>query len=518
MMKTQRHKLAPIGLYVAAAAALVSLGYFIVKREFDLYLQISLGVLVLGLAGFVLLDPNRVRTALTGRQARYGSNALVLTIAFVGILVVVNYFVFENSQRWDLTEDKQNTLTDVSLETLQSLPGNVFVQAFFTPERNSEFAQGLLDNYEFNSDGKLSYTFIDPLSDPVSAEVAEITRDGTVVFWLGDRKELVTSMTEQEFTGALVRLISGEDVTVYFLSGHGELSSEDTGDQGLSQAKRVLESKNYIIKDLNLLSAEGVPDDAGIVVIPGPVYPLENSEVEMLSTYVANGGSLILMQDSPLFTEFGDQSDYLAEYLTNNWGILLGKDLVIDQTSFLGFTAPVGVASRNHAISQKIQGVATAFPTAQSIQIIESSTGVAPTALITTSNDGSWAETDLESLEVGDNIGYDPEVDQLGPVTIAAVAEDFNVGSRIVVFGDVNFAMNANFTFFGNGDLFVGSVDWAVGQEDILSLTPRTPIERYLLPPQPYLLNLILLFVVILLPGMVLVAGIVVWFQRRRRG
>ena len=165
-MKAEWRKYAPIGLYVAAAALLVSLGYYIVRRDFDIYLQSSLGVFVLGLAAFIILDPARVRTAMTGRQARYGSNALIVTAAFLGILVVINYFVFQNSQRWDLTEDKQNTLTDVTLETLQSLPGEVFVQAFFTPEHSSEFARLMLDNYKFNSDGKITYTFIDPLSDP----------------------------------------------------------------------------------------------------------------------------------------------------------------------------------------------------------------------------------------------------------------------------------------------------------------------------------------------------------------
>lgn len=287
---------------------------------------------------------------------------------------------------------------------------------------------------------------------------------------------------------------------------------------GLSQAKRVLESKNYVIKNLNLLSAEGIPEDAAVVVIAGPIYPLEATEVEMLSAFLSSGGAMVLMQDSPIFTEYGDQVDLLAAYLADTWGIFMGQDLIIDQTSFLGYTAPVGVAAINHPISQKIQGVATAFPTARSVQISESGSGAVATELITTASDGSWAETDLETLAAGGDITDNPEDDTLGSVSIAVVAEDFTTGSRVVVFGDVNFVMNANFTFFGNGDLFVGAVDWAVGQEDLITLTPNTSIERYMLPPQPYLLNLILLFVVILLPGTVLVTGIVVWAQKRRRG
>jgi len=89
-MKTEWRRFAPIGLYLALIATLVSIGLYIVQREFNLYLQISLGLIVVGLALFALLDPERVRQLLTGRQARYGSNAFVLSLAFVGIVVVLH--------------------------------------------------------------------------------------------------------------------------------------------------------------------------------------------------------------------------------------------------------------------------------------------------------------------------------------------------------------------------------------------------------------------------------------------
>ena len=71
---------------------------------------------------------------------------------------------------------------------------------------------------------------------------------------------------------------------------------------------------------------------------------------------------------------------------------------------------------------------------------------------------------------------------------------------------------------FKNGDLFINTIDWAGGQEELISLTPKTPTQRMMLPPEPYMVNLILLGVVFVLPGAVLISGIVVWVQRRRRG
>ena len=95
-MKREWRRFAPFGLYLSLIAALVSAALFIIQREWNLYLQISLGLVVIGLALFSLLDPERVRVGLTGRQARYGSNSFILSIAFVGILVVLNYLVYKN--------------------------------------------------------------------------------------------------------------------------------------------------------------------------------------------------------------------------------------------------------------------------------------------------------------------------------------------------------------------------------------------------------------------------------------
>jgi ABC-type uncharacterized transport system involved in gliding motility auxiliary subunit len=516
-MKKEWVRFAPIGLWVAGIGALISAGLYIVQREFNLYLQIGLGVTILGLAVFILLDTERVRIALLGRQARHGSNLLVMSLAFIGILVVVNFFVFKNSKRWDLTEDQQNTLAAETLDTLAALPGDVTVVGFFTPERSIESASNLLDDYKFHSDGKLSYKFIDPVEDPVAAQAAEITQDGTLVFQMGSQKELVTSVTEREFTGALIRLISGDESVIYFLTGHGEFSAEDTGDRGYNTAKRILESKNYVVQSLNLLSATSVPGDATAIVIAGPVQPLEPSEVDMLAEYMAQGGSLIAMLDSPVFTEIGNQEDYLADYLQQTWGIVLSADVVVDPTSFLGLFVPVGAGRENHPIAEKMQGFATAFPTARSVQITEVE-GVTPVELLATVNQDSWAETDLENVLVGAQPSFDPGTDLGGPVPIAVVAENTTAKSRVAVFGDVDFAVNANFDFSGNGTLFINTVDWAAEQEELINLTPQTATQRFMPPPQPYMMNLIFLLVVFVLPGSVLVAGVVVWFQKRRRG
>jgi ABC-type uncharacterized transport system involved in gliding motility auxiliary subunit len=87
-----------------------------------------------------------------------------------------------------------------------------------------------------------------------------------------------------------------------------------------------------------------------------------------------------------------------------------------------------------------------------------------------------------------------------------------------VVIGDAEFANDNNFVQYGNGTLLTNSIDWAAGQEDLINLTPRENVNRVLVPPTVFTNGMVLLITVFLIPGAILVAGIVTWIQRKKRG
>jgi ABC-type uncharacterized transport system involved in gliding motility auxiliary subunit len=521
-MKTHYRRFAPLGLYLSLAAILASAGLYIVYREFNLPLQISLSLAVLGVAIFAFLDPAKMRAALTGRQARYGSNALIMTLAFAGILVVLNYLVYQNSQRWDLTENQQFTLAPETIQTLERLPQPVTALAFYTPRMSSTYAQGLLDQYKFSSKGQFEYRFINPEEDPLAATQANITRDGTIVLTMGGSQEQVTLITERELTSSLVRLISPDEKALYFLTGHGEYSPDGPGEQTYSQVKAALERKNYRVETLNLLAMNAIPDDAVAIVIAGPTKPVSEGEVTMLAEYLDNGGGLIVLAEPLPLTDFGEDPDPLAEYLEESWGIVLGEDMVVDLTSTQPFVA-VANQYGEHLITARMQGLITFFPTARSVTRSGGTGGASMDELVFTAPQ-SWAERDLAALVTSAEAGEQPQlapdegVDLIGPVPLAMAAEDFTSRARLVAFGDAEFPSDAFFSQYGNGDLLINAIDWVGEQEDLLNLTPKDSVSRILVPPQRYTLNLIMLGSIFVLPGSVLLAGVVVWIQRRRRG
>jgi ABC-type uncharacterized transport system involved in gliding motility auxiliary subunit len=506
--------------FLGITRGLVSMQVFTGMEAADVnrYLIVSAGLIILGLAAYAIMEPDRVRRFFTGRQARYGSNALIMTIAFLGILIVGNVLAYQNPiPIADLTEDKVNTLSPELSAALETLPEKVTATAFFSQGSNPESTDQLLNNIKANSNGKFDYQFVNPDRDPQAALNAGITGDGKILLQMGDRKEIVAFASDTEILKGMLRLLNPGSNVVYFLTGHGERDIEKPGESSMSRARSALESKNYTVKTLNLLAENQIPEDASLIVIAGPLQPVSEEEVNLLKEYLANGGSLIVMEDPTALTEFGDASDPLADMLAQDWGITLNNDIVIDLNSPQPTTAVSDYYDGSHPVTVSITRFGIYFPFTRSLNVSGSVEEITLTPLVQT-NERSWGETDFQSLtQGGGQVGLDPGEAQ-GPLTLAVAGENPTTGGRVVVFGTSNLAVDQIFDSYGNSDMFVNSVDWSAEQEDLANITPKTPTERTFNIPGQFQWIAILLGSVFVIPGLVVLAGISTWLTRRRKG
>lgn len=536
--KNPNAKYALIGLIVALVACistgllasanlLGTIGMFTLPEDnqnvVDIVLQISIGLFIIGLATAAILNPDAVRRFLTGRQARYGSNSLILAIAVVGILIASNYIVFNNGDLlgspYDFTADKANTLAPETLQILATLSEPVSATAFYSTNSDRIGAEELLQKFKNNSDGNFTYSFVNPDLDPVAAREAGVTGDAKIMLQMGEIKEIADFATESELAETLLRLISPGARTVYFLQGHGEISLEPGSELTYGIAQSTLEAKNYTISTLNLLNTREIPADALAVIVAGPQKPVSADEVNLLKAYVDNGGALIVLQDPKYFTQFGNLNDPLAAYLNKDWGIVYNDDIVIDGANPDNpFAAVSSLYNPGHPITQNLtQNLVVIMPQARSLTISsEIKENVTQTWLISTA-ENSWGET----TELTDNEApaFDQETDVQGPLYLAIAGENSATTGRVVVFGNSLFAIDSNFDFYGNGNFFINSVDWAAEQEDLLNLTTRPRTERLFTPPtETWRFVVLVIVIVFVIPGMVVFFGISTWFSRRRKG
>jgi ABC-type uncharacterized transport system involved in gliding motility auxiliary subunit len=162
----------------------------------------------------------------------------------------------------------------------------------------------------------------------------------------------------------------------------------------------------------------------------------------------------------------------------------------------------------------------TFFPLARSIQPAKEASGGITATTLFKSNANSWGETDLKNQ----NATFDEKVDLKGPLPMAvAITKEIKPSTdnsaaascRMVVAGNSDFAANPYFEMQGNGNLFMNMVSWLAQDEDLISIRPKAPEDRKIMMSQSQqrILQILVLF---LLPGGVLVAGIIVWTRRRR--
>jgi ABC-type uncharacterized transport system involved in gliding motility auxiliary subunit len=517
-VKQDLRRFAPLAYLVGLIALAAMAGWWFVAREFDGYVRLGLAIAVIGLAAGILLDPERVRRVLVGRQVRYGSNALLVSLALVGILIVVNYVAFVSPTQWDLTEDKQYSLTPETVLLLSGLTQPVTLKGFYTPDRSQseDDIRPLLDAYQAHSHGMLTYEFIDPIENPVARDQYGITTDGSLAVVVGDASEVISFPSEQEISGALVRLANPEKRKVYFLTGEGERDLEATDDQGFSDLKRALESKNYDVATLSLLTDPKIPQDAVAVIVAAPTSPLSQSEVTSLSVYLDAGGGLVVLDEPSVPAPGQTDADPLRSYLDSRWGLRLEDDLVVDLASAVPL-AGISTSYGDHPITTRMRNLGTVYPSSRSIEVVPlDDPAITQTTLVLT-GDRSWGETDLAAFQNSNQLSFDAGTDKQGPLVLAATAADSTVNSRVVVFGDSDFAANGYFFEIGDGDMVVNSIDWAAGQENLISLTPKASTQRFVVPPSSQATSLIFLLTIILMPGGVVVMGVITWWNRRQR-
>jgi ABC-type uncharacterized transport system involved in gliding motility auxiliary subunit len=343
---------------------------------------------------------------------------------------------------------------------------------------------------------------------------------GTVVVQHGDRREKVEKRSEEvreeDLTNALIKVQRAEAKTVYFVQGHGEKDPADTERAGLSAAKKALEDQGYKVETVNLASEGKYPPAAKVIILAGPTTEPFSQELQYLTDFVNAGGGLMVMLDpSP--------APSLESFL-KQWGVTPANNIVLDVSGAgrlmgAGPSIPLVLRYENHKITDRFRAM-TFFPLARSVEPSkESVSGITVEALFK-SNANSWGETNLKNPEAT----YEEKSDTQGPLTMAvAVSKEIKPASdqnpattgRMVVVGDSDFAVNSYFPAQGNGNLFLNMVSWLSQDEDLISIRPKAPEDRRIMLSQSQQ-SMLRLVTVFLLPGAVLVAGIIVWTRRRR--
>lgn len=478
---------------------------------------------------------------------------VVLAVALYGM---VNYLSLRHYGRFDWTSAKLYTLSEKSRNVLAGLDREVRGVVFLPPDSALYGpAVELMASYQAANTRFFKSEVIDPVKNRLKAQqlIDEhgIERSNVIVIATGDDKRIIDQFDlaeydysgaqfgqqpkleefkgEQLITSAILELVEAEKPKIVLTKGHGEVND------ALSVAKILLGKENFEFEEWSPFEAPRVPADADLVVVARPATRFHEAELELLSNYLESGGRMLLLLDP--FGSEGRMSDpALAAWLAR-YGVDVGDDVVFDPGITLFGDASLFPSSYGfHPIVRSLERgrVPVNFYAARSVRkAAETPDGYEVTELVKTTDKG-WGETRPEdfpevaaddgeirgpvSLAVAVSFPVDGEKPPAEPEDDETAGDDSDSKApeaRLAVFGDVDFMADSLIESAANRDLALNTFNWLVQREQLIAIEGTRPTETRL-SLGPGELSSIYLLVILILPGLAVVAGVTVFLRRRR--
>ncbi len=190
-------------------------------------------------------------------------------------------------------------------------------------------------------------------------------------------------------------------------------------------------------------------------------------------------------------------------------------------------SVPVAASYPAHAITKNFKFL-TAYPFARSLTAVPGGVNGHTAQGFVETSPRSWAESDIKGLLTSGKVSFKAaDGDKQGPITVAAAvsaasgaaapgaaADAPKPETRVVVYGDSDFAANSGLGIQGNRDLFMNTVGWLSQQENLIAIRPKDADDRRVTMTAAQQNNVTWLSLFII-PGLVFFTGIYSWWRRR---
>jgi ABC-type uncharacterized transport system involved in gliding motility auxiliary subunit len=454
------------------------------------------------------------------RQTKFWSYATVYVTVVLAILGAINWLAQRHVKSWDSTSNKRFSLSEQTEKIVKGLKQDVKVVHFDQASRFPQ-AKDLLDRYDVMST-KLTVEYIDPDKKPMIAKSYGLRTIPTTYVEVGGKREEARSLTEEEVTSALIRGLKPGERVVCAVQGSGEHSFDDMDrSNGYSTLKSLLERNNYKTRSIRLLEKPEIPKDCTITLVAGPRFDYVQPVVDALRAHFLAGGKIFFLLDPPLKMARSEISENAALVkMLEDLGVTAHKDLVLDTSGVgqifgLSEVVPLVTSYESHVSVRDMREVATAYPLARSLET--KATSIATVEKLFSTSANSYATENLSSAEIRIN----PAKDKKGP-HVLGIAGTSTGGTgtaeaqkgRFVVVGSSGFMANSLIGFNGNRDMAMNLFNWLSADEDLISIRPKDPQDRRLNLTRSQM-RLVAYSSLLVLPLMVLIAGISVWWKRR---
>ena len=229
-------------------------------------------------------------------------SALVCVLALV-LVIGVNLFVNElptDAVKLDTTSMGLHTLSDSTKETVENLDTDIDIYLICQSGSENETIVTMLDRYADLS-SHINFVTVDPAVNPdfVKGFTSESLGNNSIIVSSDIRNTIIeyssiasyTAFKGEDYVTNAIKYVTSDTLpVVYTLTGHGEKTDNKS-------LESVFASSGVQLKELNLITENKMPEDIDCLFIYAPTEDITENEKDIISSYLENGGSLMLVSD-----------------------------------------------------------------------------------------------------------------------------------------------------------------------------------------------------------------------------
>lgn len=466
-------------------------------------------------------------------------------VAFAVALAVVVNLVMQalptTITQLDATSNHLYSMTDDTKKMLSKLDEDVTIYVLAAEKSADETVAKTLERYKAES-SHVKVVYKDPAKYPnfyqTYTDDTSVTRNSLIV--VSDKRNKLVNYNkmyegsydssynyqttgydgEGQITSAIEYVTSDDMPVVYEIEGHGETSLSGNFSEVITKA-------NITAQTINLLKYDEIPDDAKAVIINGSTSDFSKDDAAKIISYLQKGGKVLI------------STVYTTEDMTNFKSILeayqvsLQDGIVVEGDKDHYYQQPYyllpDIASSNLTTSASggyvfaPSAMGMTYPknedSTESVDSTEDTTGqITYTPLLTTSDD-AYVKQDVANLTTLDK----EDGDINGPFTIGLdvqqKVDDDNTTELIIYSCQTMLTDDADQMVSGNNSaLFSDAITNLVS--DSGESTTVIPVKSYdtsTLTVNATVTMLGAIFGIVVIPALLLIAGIVIWVKRRKR-
>jgi len=475
-----------------------------------------------------------VKDSFKTKAFRIGGYSVLATVIVIAIAIGINFLVSalpESYTKVDTTANALFSVSDQTKEIVSGLSDDVVIYWLYQSGTEDANIKQLLGRYK-DLGAKLSIVEKDPVQYPTFASqyTSEKINNNSLIVISGNKTRYVdyydiykynyngygtyddamSYTTEFDGEGAITSAIdyvtTDHATKLYVLSGHGE--------DAIDAIETTIQKQNIEIQNLNLITANAVPEDCSCIMINAPKSDISSIEKDMIVKYLEKGGKLLII------TDYVDSELANIGALMENYGVRLADGLVVEGDAdhyAWGMSYYLLPTINSHEITTPLinGGYHILMPVAQGILKTDSARDTVNVSPILSTTDSAYSKTGGYSVTTYDK--EDGDID--GPFYLGVAITDIaqNADTKLVWLTSSNIldAQTNEMVSGANHDLIVNSIGWMCELENAISIHSKTIASTNLTVPSSAA-SMWTIVMVGILPLIFIAFGVYVTIKKRR--